>query len=135
MSDDDDQGETVSLPVLVRTMAVMATADGRIDPGEVKGIAALLSEMTGEDIDHETVRAIVADEGVDSEGFIEELRALAPGLDEAGKDIIIVAGLMVATADGELDPPESDLIGKMAAALGLSDEDVKALVVDLLAEE
>ncbi len=116
-----------------RVMLHVMWSDGRATDDEIATVAAVYRQVTGKDLPEDVVRA--QSEGIESEGedLLGSLQELAPHLNEAGKGLVVRAAIMVAMADGEVDPGEQALISTIAGTLGVSGAQLQNIIAELAA--
>lgn len=107
--------------------------DGRVTDEEVATIATVYRHMTGKDLSQNVIRAQAEAVQSQREDLLRSLMELAPHLDETGKELVVKAALMVAMADGEVDPEEQTLITTIAGTLELSDSQLQNVIGELMA--
>ena len=111
-----------------RVMVLMMMADGVIDDAEVTTIGELYSRITGKPFSEEQVRAEIAVAEAAQKTATDYLSEVAPYVNDAGKDLIIKAGIFVAAADGEFQDEEKELLFEMAKALEVSPDRLTGLL-------
>ena len=114
--------------VLLRTMAMVAASDGRLTDPEMASVRTVYEKMTGESVDEAAVldhlrQAIIA--GPDLRGFLKRHGA---ELGPTERPRLIEGVVASASADGRLDRWQDWLLDEVAEPLGVSHDEVHALV-------
>ena len=101
-------------------MVRMMLADGVIDDEEVQTVCRIYGDLTGTQIYaagvHEEASK-VREGNVDMGAF---LAAIAGMINDHGKEMIVKAAYLIAAADSEIQEEEKDMLGQVAAALGMT---------------
>lgn len=120
---------------LKTVMVLMVLADGEVRDSEIEYIRKYCSDVTGKEESPEEIRKAV--EVVRNEGrsVSEHLSAVAPYLNDQGREIIIKAAFTAAFADSEPDAGEVGFLIEIGEALGMSPFHVKATVEQFLAQD
>ncbi|MDM7860449.1 TerB family tellurite resistance protein [Alteromonas sp. ASW11-36] len=131
---DSSNAPSVEIPaemevkqILLTILGHMAKADGVVEQEEIDTIADLCGKVTGEDVDTQAVQAAI--EGLSSDFNILDFAAKASHyLSDEGRALVIKTALMVAWADGQADDSEVQAINQIAAGLGLTEAQFKAII-------
>lgn len=113
-------------------MIKVMIADGDVDDGEVHTVSEVYQELTGVPLAEEVVRAkatLAQSQGRDLQAALVEL---APHLSDEGKAIVLKAAVKVAIADGEFEASEKVLLSEISNALGMSEDQMRATVSELM---
>lgn len=113
--------------LLVKTLVQMAWADQKLDEAERQMLARVLTHLGATPAEIESLQA--EPENVD----LEQLAATLPGLPERREAMRLL--LKVAFVDDALTFEEFDLVGRLAEALGLTDEQMEQLRQEALKPE
>lgn len=117
----------------VTAMAVMVFADGDVEPSELekaKGVATTnpvvknsIGSARGEALFNETVEAIKIAPGAMVQTYLGKLDQLARKIStQEDKNFALAGVIAVATADGEVERPEYELLLRFKALLGATIE-------------
>jgi len=112
------------------SMILMMLADGRIDDNEMAVVHTIINKFGHNDMTRDELEDFVIEIQEKQEPVDTYLKKIAPSLNEHGKEIIIKCGLSVASADGNIDTSELNLIRQMAAAMEMSNSHVKGIIAD-----
>ncbi|MEL7459486.1 MAG: TerB family tellurite resistance protein [Pseudomonadota bacterium] len=102
-----------------RVMFKMALADGAIDQSEIDQITQAFSNIAKREIDPGDIAAELEAARSDPSSVADYLRAVAPGLNDTGKELVMRAAISVAKADGHMDETEIQQIHALVPALDL----------------
>jgi uncharacterized tellurite resistance protein B-like protein len=105
---------------LIRSMIAMSIADGNLDDAELKTIAKIYAQLTGTEIDEDTIRDTA--EHMKSEGvsIADEMKNAKTVLDKDLKNKIVKAALYILAADGVMEEGEEAILEEIRAGLGIS---------------
>lgn len=118
---------------VVRMLALMVAADGTVDDGEVRTVAAIMSRLTGgKPFPEGQARQLITAVPQDREAFLSLLRQNAARWTLDQRRMILMIGMEVSAGDGHVDESEQRLIMDAAHAMGLDASEVN-LVADALA--
>jgi tellurite resistance protein len=115
-----------------RVMIQMSLADGHADHSELEAIREYYGRLTGQDLSRADIDAEVNEIRRDARGISEALLPLAPNLNDSGKELVLRAAIMVASADGHFDEHEWTAIAAIGGALGMSSAHVNGVVSSVL---
>ena len=110
-------------------MMTMMLVDGSVGDDEVSTIEALYQRLAGVEPPEGAIRAeavLALSEGAD---LLASLTALSPDLDDATKETIVKAALLVAVSDGAVAEEEKNLIREISAAIGMSETHLQSTIV------
>ena len=102
-----------------RVMFKMALADGDIDATEITQITTAFSNITKREIDEGDIAAELEAARADTSSIADYLRAVAPGLNDTGKELVMRSAIAVAKADGHVDDTETAELHALVPALDL----------------
>lgn len=114
-----------------RVMFKMALADGDIDDAEITQITQAFANITKRNIDEGDIAAELEAARADASSIADYLRAVAPGLNDTGKELVMRSAIAVAKADGHVDETEVAELHALVPALDLP----RAYANGILAEE
>ncbi|HLL25031.1 MAG TPA: TerB family tellurite resistance protein [Kofleriaceae bacterium] len=115
-----------------RVLVMMMLADGVIEESELDAIQTILGkledrEVTRAEIDVEITRT--QSETVDIEGYC---RGMAGYLNDAGREMVVKAAILVAGSDGTLHESEREALETIATALNMSRAHFSGVVADMM---
>ena len=104
----------------------MILADGRVEDSEISVFHKVYKECTGEYVSdiYKEIEAVRAD----NKPANFYLKEMANSLNDEGKKAVIQAGMMIAAADGDIDPAEINMVRNFGKALEMKPAEVSALV-------
>lgn len=117
------------------SMILMMLADGHIDEEELTMVQVIINKFGHNDITLNELDDLVKEVERRQEPVSKYLSNITPGLNEHGKELIIECGLAVASADGNIDNTEMDMIYEMAKAMEMSQNHVKGIIQDQAPKE
>ncbi len=128
IQEDQDAVRSKYEEAVRRIMVGMMMVDGEMDDDEVTAIVELSDRLPGKAMTADEVRdeAVMAE--ADDRTVEEFAAAVAPGINDHGKDLLFRAALAVAAADGVFEDSEKDLLMRIAASLEMSGDQVRAIL-------
>jgi uncharacterized tellurite resistance protein B-like protein len=119
---------------LLNVMILMMLVDGTIEDAERGAISDLFEKIVGielaqTDLDAEIGRAV--NRGPD--GLMFDIAAQRHTLDQEMRIMFLRAALLVAFSDGEFADAEQHGLARIAEALGVTDEQLRAMIEELSA--
>lgn len=102
-----------------RVMFKLALADGEVDQSEIDQIALAFSNIAKREIDAGDIAAELEAARADTQSVTDYLRAVAPQLNDTGKELVMRAAISVAKADGHVDDTEVAQLHELVPALSL----------------
>lgn len=119
-----EQRQAVFLKTLFLLMGRLAKADSKVSQSEIDHIEQFMAQM-GMTAEHRKQAIVYFQDGVEADFHIEE--ALAKFLDICGKSLqmkhlLLVYLVGVALADGQLHQAENELLARISAKLGYSQQ-------------
>lgn len=130
---DGTQVQALFMVAMKQVMIAMLLADGVIDDDEVKELQVTFEDLSGETISEQELREEIDLIQRTGSSAIELVQAIAPGLNDQGKEMVITAAYQIAIADGNFDPSEQMLIDAIAGAMEISATHLKGIMSDLTA--
>ena len=115
---------------ILRSMVAMASSDGRLDSREVSLIQKVYLDQSGRSLTAEEV-AQAGQENAKGANMLEQLAAVAPGLDLDTKEEIIRASYLVLLADDRIAGEERKRLQDIAVALQVPEIHFGAILEDL----
>ena len=114
-----------------RVMMLMTLADGVVADAEIATIISVYQRLTGDQLDEGRLRARVEGAAQVTETVTDCLTEVAPHLNEPGKEMVIKAMYLVATADGEFHSKERKLLAEAGRALEMSEDHVSGVIEEI----
>ena len=109
-----------------KLLILMILADGKVENAEISAFHSIYKETTGlvvNDIYRE-----IDDVKIENKSARQYLKDIAHLLNDEGKREIIKSSMMIAAADGHIDPTELNMISSFGKALGMSHSEIKEIV-------
>ena len=109
-----------------KLLILMILADGKVENAEISAFHKIYKETTGlvvNDIYQEIEEVKI--ENKSAKQYLKEISHL---LNDEGKREIIKSGMMIAAADGHIDPTELNMISTFGKALGMNQSEIKDIV-------
>jgi uncharacterized membrane protein YebE (DUF533 family) len=113
---------------MAESLAAMALEDGTVADGEIETIANVLTQLTGRAHEASDVRTLVDDIARRKLTMEQILTRVSGSLNDRGKEMIIQALNLVASADGQITEKERALLIKAGGHLGLRRNEVESLL-------
>jgi tellurite resistance protein len=120
--------EASYLAGMKRVMVQMMLADGHIAASEKQLLRGVYKSLANRELSDEAIDAEVKSIAGARGDLLAYLRQLGSMLNDTGKERVLRAAVMVATADGTLHGNEHQLLGGMATALGMSQRQLGSLI-------
>jgi tellurite resistance protein len=120
--------EASYLAGMKRVMVQVMLADGHIASSEKQLLRGVYKSLANGDLSDEAIEAEIKSITNAKGDLLAYVRQLGNTLNDTGKERVLRAAVMVATADGALDGTEHQLLGAMAAALGVSPAQLGQLI-------
>jgi len=117
------------LSALMQCLLVMAGADKVLTLSEIEVVSEHYASESGREIDHNLVGEVFAAlKSCDAGAALDALRKSAPGLDDETKEHIVKCSYRVMVADRKIDRREAERLSEIAAALGIAEARLPALM-------
>ncbi len=117
-----------------RVLVLMMLADGVVEDSEIEAIQSILGKLESRTVERAEIEAELAKAKSSSEDLAHYCKTMAGSLNDAGREMVVRAALLVATADGKFDDSERDALAKVATALNLSRAHFAGIVTEVLSE-
>ncbi len=117
-----------------RVMIEMLLADGEIDDREVETVLEIYEQLAGTALSEQALRSEIATIHDDHRGVKEYLSEVGGHLNDHGKEMVVRAAFMVATADDVFHDDEKALLGVIGEALQMSPTHIKAVIDQTVSE-
>jgi len=111
-------------------MAAILGADGEPDPDALAAAVAELHEMGWSDVTAAGLHAEARDVDPDTVGPL--LLAVAPGVNELGRELLLRRFCRVALARGSITPAGNRWLGHIGAHLGMTPAHVRGVIAEVL---
>lgn len=125
---DEAEVESKYEEAVRRIMVGMMMVDGEMDDQEVEAIASLSKKLPGVDLTEDEVREEAVRAEMDGRPVEDFARDIGPSINDHGKELLFRAALAVAAADGVFEDSEKDLLMRLADALDMRPQHVKAIL-------
>jgi tellurite resistance protein len=112
-----------------RVMVLMMLVDRRIEESELIAIGEVFHTVTGRELTRKDIQREVLIARSKEEDLEAYLDGLLGRLNDDGKQLVVRAAMLIAKADGHLDPSEVDLLHRIGTRLELP----KMIIKDLMA--
>jgi len=117
-----------------RVLVLMMLADGVADDSEIEAIQGILGKLEDRTVARSEIEAEITKAKNGSDDLTHYCKSMAGSLNDAGREMVVRAALLVATADGTFDESEKAALAKMATALNLSRAHFAGIVTEVLTE-
>jgi uncharacterized membrane protein YebE (DUF533 family) len=107
-------------------MLLEAASDGSIDHREMRFVAELFGQMTGNKLDHRPVAEAAEDIRSDPKTALAEI-SKARVVSNASKEHVLAGAFLVSVSDSELADGEADCLGDIADALAINQRERKVI--------
>jgi len=107
-------------------MLLEAASDGSIDHREMRFVAELFGQMTGNKLDHRPVAEAAEDVRRDPKTALAEI-SKARVVSNASKEHVLAGAFLVSVSDNELADGEADCLGDIADALAINQRERKII--------
>lgn len=130
--DADRQIEAMFMIAMKQIMIAMLLADGVIDDAEVKELQEIFEQLAGVEVTEQDLREEIAVIQKEGSSALDMMTAIAPSLNDSGKEKVIKAAYRIAMADGEFDDTESELLSDISAALDISQAHLRGIMSEVM---
>jgi tellurite resistance protein len=117
-----------------RVLVLMMLADGVVEDSEIEAIQGILGKLENRTVERSEIESELAKAKSAPGDLSVYCKSMAGSLNDAGREMVVRAALLVATADGKFDDSERDALAKMATALNLSRAHYAGIVNEVLTE-
>lgn len=111
-----------------RLMIHMLLADGRVDDSELEAVSDIYERLSGQAVSPDEIGAEAMQLSASEADPLSIAVEFAPMLNNAGKELVVKAGLMVAGADGEVSEEEMALLAGIAESMDMSKAHFRGIV-------
>ncbi len=131
---NQDEFMAIYQKAIRHSMVLIMLADGVIDDNEKKTVHEIINKFGKNDLTMIELDAYIETVKKENEDVTTYLKKIGTSLNEHGKETLIQCALAVASADGNIDDSEMDLITKMGQAMEMSPAHLKGIFAGLLEE-
>jgi uncharacterized tellurite resistance protein B-like protein len=131
---DEEHQEAEFRQAMRRVLVLMMLADGVVEESEIAAIQTILGKLESRTIERAEIEAELARARSGSTDIAEYCKSMAGYLNDAGREMVVKAALLVAAADGTIDDSERDALGKMAMALNMTKTQFAAIVATVVGD-
>ena len=118
---------------ILNVMILMMMADKKIDDSEVTLIKEIFEKLTGVKLTFD-IEGEISEVKVEGWSLKSRLRDLSGRLNDHGKEMVVKAAFLVATADGVFDKRERATLSDIAKSLEISSAHLNAIIQEMLEE-
>jgi tellurite resistance protein len=126
-----DSAESEFRQAMRRVLALMSLADGHVDDSEIDAIATILGQLEDREVPRAEIEAELERARAARTDIEDYCREMAGYLNDAGREMVIKAAVLVASADGNFDDAERAALAKMAGALNMSRAHFAGVIAEL----
>lgn len=109
-----------------KLLILMILADGKIENSEIAAFHKIYKQTTGLTVND--IYKEIDEVKIENKSARQYLKEIEHLLNDEGKIEIIKSGMMIAAADGHIDPSELSMITSFGKALGMSQSQIKEIV-------
>lgn len=109
-----------------KLLILMILADGKVENSEISAFHKIYKEKTGLVVDD--IYKEIEEVKIENKSARQYLKEISHLLNDEGKREIIKSGMMIAAADGHIDPTELNMISSFGKALGMNQTEIKDIV-------
>jgi len=113
---------------MVKAMAAVAFADGKVDNDEIKRMGQIYNKVTGNHVESSAIRAGIQIALDNKEPIETSLSKISNDLEPTDKANIIHAGALIALANGVFDDSEKSTLRQAANAMGVGPESFNRII-------
>lgn len=117
---------------ILKVMVAMMFADGKIEESEKKLISSVYNNLAGHPLTEIDLIQEMSKVQNSRHSMQELLKSITPSLNDHGKEMVIKAAFLTASADGKIDNEEKRLLTELAAALEMSHTHLNAVIQEMV---
>ena len=117
---------------ILKVMVAMMAADGKIDESEKRQISHIYNNLTGQPLSEIDFKQEIFQVQNPTHSMHELLKSVTPSLNDHGKEMVIKAAFLVASADRNFDDEEKRLLTEIATALEMSSSHLNAIIQEMV---
>ncbi|MBA3391163.1 MAG: TerB family tellurite resistance protein [Deltaproteobacteria bacterium] len=114
-----------------RVLVLMMLADGVVEQSEIEAIQSILGKLEDREVPREEIDGEVSRAQIDATDIEHYCRSMAGYLNDSGREMVIKAALLVASADGNFDQSEREALAAIATALNMSRAHFTGVVTEM----
>jgi uncharacterized tellurite resistance protein B-like protein len=114
---------------ILHAMCLAAHADGEIADAEIDFIKLAAEKWTGRTYPRQAIHSLVADTNPNPD--MSDISEIVSRVGKSGYDTLIRSVLYIVSADGRVVQPEWDFVLKIASAIQISGDQLRALVSEI----
>jgi tellurite resistance protein len=114
---------------ILKVMVAMMLVDGKIEKSEKQLISRVYNNLAGHPL---TEFDLIQEMSQVQNSMHELLKPMTPSLNDYGKEMVIKAAFLTASADGKIDNEEKRLLTEVAAALEMSPSHLNAIIQEMV---
>jgi tellurite resistance protein len=118
-----------------RVLVLMMLADGVVDDSEIEAIQSILGKLEDREVSRTEIESEIARAKKESSDIQTYCRGMAGYLNDAGREMVVKAAILVASADGNFDDKERDALAGIATALNMSRAHFSGIINDLTSDQ
>jgi uncharacterized tellurite resistance protein B-like protein len=114
-----------------KSMAIMVLADGKVDDSEVSAMTQIYNSTTGKELSEIAVRNEIEEvrkEGLTINAYLKSINGF---VNDAGKEMIVKALLLIAYADGDFDEEEKNTLAEALAEMDISKSHFEQIIANM----
>lgn len=118
-----------------RVLVLMMLADGVVEDSEIDAIQTIIGKLEDRDVPRDEIQREVATAQADATDIEHFCKGMAGYLNDSGREMVIKAAILVASADGTFDQSERDALASIANALNMSRAHFSGVVNDMMRDQ
>lgn len=118
-----------------RVLVLMMLADGVVEDAEIDAIQTILGKLEEREVPREEIQREVAAAQVEATDIEHFCAGMAGYLNDSGREMVVKAAILVASADGSFDQSERDALASIANALNMSRAHFSGVVNDMMRDQ
>ncbi len=123
--------QAMFMVAMKQVMIAMLLADGAIDDAEVLELKATFEDLAGVSVTEQDLREEIAMVQQKGSSAIELVSGMAGGLNDKGKELVLTAAFQIASADGNIDESEKQLLQELGRAMNLTPAHLRGILAEL----
>lgn len=117
---------------ILKVMVTMMLADEKIEESEKQLISRVYINLAGHPLDEIDLIQEMYQVKNSKLSMQELLKSMTPSLNDYGKEMVIKAAFLTASADGKIDSEEKRLMTELASALEMSPSHLNAVIQEMV---
>ncbi len=118
-----------------RVLVLMMLADGVVDESEIEAVQTIMGKLEDRTVPRSDVEAEIQRARADNQDIETYCRGMAGYLNDAGREMVVKAAILVASADGKVDDSERAALASIATALNMSRAHFSGVIADMTRDE